>query len=129
MKKWLVGFIAALLVSAFCLPALYAVDAPADLVIKAPEGMAATQEPVKFSHKGHAAIDCKACHHKWDGKAAITKCASAGCHDATDPKDKTSDKSFYRAYHDMKSEKSCLGCHKAKQKGPTKCTDCHPKKS
>jgi hypothetical protein len=127
MKKTLfVGFLVAALFGLFCLPALYAADAPADLVIKAPEGMKATKAPVKFSHANHKQ-DCKVCHHKWDGAGNPKACASAGCHDSVDAKDKKSDKSFYRAYHDMKSAKSCLGCHKAEKKGPTKCTECHPK--
>lgn len=112
----LVGFIG--------LPMLQAVEAPADLTIQAPAGMTATKTPVKFSHKGHAKIDCKICHHKGE---ASQKCASAGCHDSTDPKDKTSEKSFYKAYHDMQSERSCIGCHKKEAKGPTKCPECHPK--
>ncbi len=127
MRKAFVTFLAsAALVGFVGLPMVHAVDAPADLTIKTPAGMTATQAEVAFSHKGHAKIDCKVCHHKGE---ATQKCASAGCHDSADPKDKTSDKSFYRAYHDMKSEKSCIGCHKKETKGPTKCPECHPKKA
>jgi len=107
------------------LPLLHAVDAPADMTLQAPQGLAATKSPVKFSHKGHAAIECKVCHHKGD---TPQKCTTAGCHDSTDAKDKTSEKSFYKAFHDFQSERSCLGCHKKQQKGPTKCLDCHPQK-
>ena len=126
MKKALLSCVmCAALVGFVGLPMVQAVDAPADGVIKAPAGFPATQSEVKFSHKGHAKTDCKVCHHKGE---ASQKCASAGCHDSTDPKDKTSEKSFYKAYHDMKSEKSCMGCHKKEAKGPTKCPECHPKK-
>jgi len=127
MKKALFMVLAcAALVGFVGLPMLQAVEAPADLTIQVPSGMTATQSPVKFSHKGHAKIDCKVCHHKGDGEK---KCASAGCHDSTDPKDKTSEKSFYKTYHDMKSDRSCIGCHKKEAKGPTKCPECHPKKA
>ncbi len=123
MKRTMfVGFMVAALVGLFCLPALYAANAPADLTIKAPEGMKATQPPVAFSHANHKQ-ECKVCHHK-DGDNPKA-CASAGCHDDTN--DKKGDKSFYRAYHDMKSQKSCVGCHKAEKKGPTKCAECHKK--
>ena len=126
MRKALVScLMCASLVGFVGLPMIHAADAPADGEIKAPAGFTATQSPVKFSHKGHAKVDCKVCHHKGE---ATQKCSSAGCHDSTDPKDKTSDKSFYRAFHDMKSEKSCMGCHKKEAKGPTKCPECHPKK-
>ena len=127
MKKALFTvFACAALVGFVGLPMLQAVEAPADMTIKVPAGMTATQAEVAFSHKGHAKIDCKVCHHKGE---ATQKCASAGCHDSTDPKDKTSEHSFYKAYHDMKSEKSCIGCHKKEAKGPTKCPECHPKKA
>ena len=127
MKKALFTVLAcAALVGFVGLPMLQAVEAPADLTIKAPAGMTATQPEVAFSHKGHAKIDCKVCHHKGE---ATQKCNAAGCHDSTDAKDKTSEKSFYKAFHDMKSERSCIGCHKKEAKGPTKCPECHPKKS
>jgi hypothetical protein len=118
--------VCAALVGFVSLPLLQAVEAPADMTIKAPAGLKATQAEVKFSHKGHAKIDCKVCHHKGE---ATQKCASAGCHDSTDAKDKTSEKSFYKAFHDRTSERSCLGCHKKEGKGPLKCPECHPKKS
>lgn len=108
------------------LPMLYAVNAPADMTITVPKGMTATKSPVAFSHKGHAAVECKVCHHKGD---TFKKCSSAGCHDSTDPKDKSSDKSFYRTFHNRQSERSCVGCHKKQGKGPIKCTECHPKKA
>ncbi len=125
MKKALFTVLACMALVGFVgLPLLQAVEAPADLTIKVPEGMKATKTEAKFSHKGHAKIDCKVCHHKGE---ANQKCASAGCHDSTDPKDKKSEHSFYRTFHDMQSERSCLGCHKKEGKGPTKCTECHPK--
>ena len=131
MKKTLViSLMCAALVCAFALPSLYAVDAPADMELHVPDGAKATKSPVPFSHKGHASLECKTCHHKWDGKGDIKGCASEGCH--TDMKDKRGDNSYYKAFHD-RSETSCMGCHKALKKakkdtGPTSCTQCHPKK-
>ena len=116
----------AILIGFVGLPLLHAVDAPADMTIEAPKDMATTQSPVTFSHQGHAKIDCKVCHHKGDTQQ---KCTSAGCHDSTDSKDKTSEKSFYKTFHAFNSDRSCVGCHKKEQKGPTKCLDCHPKKA
>lgn len=130
MRKVLfVSVVCAILVGFVGLPALQAVDAPkGPMDVTLPAGVTPTQEKCKFDHGGgHAKLECKACHHKEEG-GAIKKCAAAGCHDNPDPKDKTSEKSFYKAYHDMKSTHSCMGCHKAEGKGPAKCTDCHPKK-
>jgi hypothetical protein len=128
MKKALFTILACMALVGFVgLPMLQAVEAPADMKIKAPDGYdKVTQPEVAFSHKGHAKMDCKACHHKGE---ATQKCSAAGCHDSKDSKDKTSEHSFYKAFHDMKSEHSCIGCHKKEAKGPTKCPECHPKKA
>ncbi len=128
MKRTLITVLSCLaLVTMFYLPNLQATEAPADMTIKPIEGMKATKSPVAFSHKAHAATDCKVCHHKWDGSGEVKGCAAEGCH--TDAVDKKGEHSFYRAFHDMKSPNSCLGCHKANKgkAGPTKCNDCHPK--
>ena len=131
-KTLLICMVAAALVCAFALPSLYAVEAPGDMVLKAPAGTKMKKAPVDFSHKGHAAVDCTKCHHTWDGKAAVKKCSAEGCHVDTSKKGKKKPTSFYSAFH-AKSEISCVGCHKALKKakkatGPTKCGDCHPKK-
>lgn len=113
----------------------FAADPPADdYIVKAPAEFTATQAPVALSHTKHKAIECKGCHHEWDGKAPIGKCSAKGCHDSVDAADKTGDHSFYRAFHDAKSQHSCMGCHKAmkaeqKAAGPVVCTQCHPKKA
>lgn len=129
-KPFFVTVMAALLVGAFCLPALWAVDAPKGAMeLKVPAGATATKSPVKFSHEGagHKAADCKACHHK---EGADFKCSNKGCHDNVDPADKTSDKSFYMAFHKGDSAKSCVGCHKKAKEGgknaPIACNACHP---
>jgi hypothetical protein len=132
-KPFFVMLVCAALVGAFCLPALWAVEAPKDMVLKAPAGATMTKAPVKFSHASapHKAADCKACHHNWDGKSDKGfKCSDKGCHDNVDPADKTSEKSFYMAFHKGDSTKSCLGCHKKAKEGgknpPIACNACHP---
>ena len=97
-----------------CLTAFVAMaaDAPADgLKMNHMGGKA----PVVFNHSKHAATDCKECHHKWDGAAAIQSCAAAGCHDVMDKKDKT-EKSLYYVMHERKKAKqsTCLSCHAEK---------------
>lgn len=130
MKRLLLFFALALLGAMLVLP-LSAADAPKDpITMTIPAGGKATKPPVIFPHAKHAALDCKACHHKWDGKAKIQACKSAGCHD--DVADKKGDKSYYLAYHKPVTL-SCLGCHKSLEKekaakfGPTKCQGCHIK--
>jgi hypothetical protein len=130
-KPFVVMLLSAALVVAFCLPALWAADAPkGPMTLKAPAGAAMTKAPVKFDHGGPGhkpPVECKACHHK-EGKDF--KCSNAGCHDNLDPQDKTSDKSFYMAFHKGESTKSCVGCHKKAKEGgknaPIACNACHP---
>lgn len=130
MKKMvLVGFVSAVLMMAFILPNLYAVEPPGEMVLKVPEGIEATQSPVVFSHDSHSDLDCAACHHKLDEEPDDYSCVSAGCHD--DWEAKRGDASAYQAFHNFRSEHSCLGCHRVKaqageESGPAKCPDCHP---
>ncbi len=130
MKRTLLTcIVTAALVSVVGLFNLYAADAPDDLVLKVPLGAKATKHPVSFSHKGHAFIDCRTCHHMWDGNGEIKKCAAEGCHIDASQKGKKKPTSFYSAFH-AKAENSCVGCHKMlgkakKATGPTKCSDCH----
>ena len=103
-----------------------AADAPADMVLKAPEGMKATKAEVAFAHGKHAAeygIKCLTCHHKAADEASIKGCAIAGCHDQPGKKEANA---FYVAFHG-KSDSSCVGCHKTMAKGPKSCKECHPK--
>ena len=111
--------------------------APADVEIQ-------RSEKVDFPHGAHFDYNCKECHHKWDGKAAITGCQTSGCHDSSTSLLKTDPDQNYRyfknAYHDM-----CITCHKeitiANKKleesmknldkplpktGPIGCVGCHP---
>jgi len=102
---------------------------------------------VKFTHDKHAAavpagygVACGECHHGKDGKPLASLKAGDKvqscfeCHNkaekppAKDPAMSAEDykklqvEYFYGAIHE-----NCQGCHKAKGKGPVKCTECHPK--
>lgn len=126
-KAFLLSLLVATLVCAFALPNLFAATkAPAEMTLKAPEGMKAKKTPVAFPHAKHEAMykDCKTCHHKYSGSGDVQGCAAEGCHTSPSKKDELS---FYKAFHDKKSKNSCLGCHKAEKKGPKSCKDCHPK--
>jgi hypothetical protein len=124
------GLLAAAAVCLLALPNLQAADAPADMTLSVPEGAEATQAPVDFSHTKHSAVECTTCHHKWDETGDPQSCSDSGCHNNLEAK--RGDDSFYMAFHDRRSEQSCIGCHSAKGKageatGPKSCTKCHPK--
>ena len=115
-----------------------------NLVLEAPEGVEAQRSPVEFPHSQHFGINCKSCHHKWDGGAEFLSCGTAGCHDLAEaPKKGEPDPKF--RYYKNAYHKSCIGCHKtmkAENKrlemtqvplgeelprtGPTGCNKCHP---
>lgn len=99
----------ALLVLALSIPAFAAQPAaPADGL-----KMEATQKKVVvFNHTTHKELKCVQCHHMVEGKETFQKCASAGCHDNMDRKDK-SERGYYQAMHgkDGKNVKSCVACH------------------
>ncbi|MEW5775058.1 MAG: cytochrome c3 family protein [Thermodesulfobacteriota bacterium] len=98
----------AVVVCFFAVAALAAAKAPADGL-----KMAKTQKSVVFNHSTHKKVDCKDCHHEWDGAGAVKKCSDAGCHDVMDKADK-SVKSYYQAMHNKKAKVStCVSCHDA----------------
>ncbi len=96
-------------------------DPPSEVDFKRPEGAAATKfVGVKFNHELHMAEDCMLCHHTWDGASAVKSCSAKGCHD--DMKNRELANSYFRAFHDKHSKRSCVGCHtemndEAKKKG------------
>ena len=121
------------------------------IVIEPPESVDPKRSPVDFPHSTHfASVDCRTCHHKWQGTEIIKGCATTDCHDVTVSPTKSGkdgsnpDQSirYYKTgYHQM-----CIGCHKEikiqniqletsfkelKEKlppsGPTGCILCHPK--
>ncbi len=74
--------------------------------------------PVVFPHKKHTEmkIDCKVCHHKYEGKGEPRSCFT--CHKC----EKGEAPSAKKAFH-----KNCIKCHKKEKKGPRKCAQCHKK--
>lgn len=121
------------------------------IVIGPPESVEPKRSPVEFPHSRHfASVDCRTCHHTWQGTEIIKSCATSECHDVAVSPTKSEKGSvnpdlairYYKAaYHQM-----CIGCHKEikiqnKQleasfkelketltiPGPTSCIVCHPK--
>ncbi len=121
------------LLAVFVLPSLAAQPAtPAD-GIKLEKG---GKKVVVFNHSTHKDIKCTDCHHPVDGKEDFRSCATAGCHDILDKKDKSVN-SLYQAMHKAKGAKfnTCVACHvatagddKDKKKELAGCakSKCHP---
>jgi hypothetical protein len=114
-----------------------AVECPDDITINNEGWPKDKYEPAKLSHKKHVSeysVQCKDCHHVykdgknvWEEGQAVQKCSE--CHNVyklgKDLREASEDEkklSLYKAYHD-----NCKGCHKEKEKGPVKCTECHAK--
>jgi nitrate/TMAO reductase-like tetraheme cytochrome c subunit len=113
--------------------------------LKAPKQVQAKRSDVNFPHGRHFVIDCKSCHHKWEGQGQIKSCTTSGCHDGI--KSSTEDPSAKKySYYKKTFHEKCIGCHKLmkienrklemqytalKNKlpatGPTGCIECHPK--
>lgn len=128
-----------LIVGIFCMTAVLALpvlaaqpDVPAD-GIKMNKG---GKKEVIFNHSTHKDQACVDCHHPVDGKEDFRPCATAGCHDNLDPKDKSIN-SYHQIAHKKKDTKfqTCMSCHektagddKAKKKELTACakSKCHP---
>ncbi len=101
-----------------------------------PDGfvMQHTKQPVVFNHSTHSKGECVVCHHEVNGKADFQACATAGCHDVFDRKDKT-EKSYYNVMHGKNlAHEGCVSCHAkvagndpAKKKELTACKNsaCH----
>ena len=121
------------------------------IVIGPPESVEPKRSPVDFPHSTHfASVDCKTCHHKWQGTELIQGCTTTDCHDVAVSPTKSGKSGsnpdlairYYKtAYHQM-----CIGCHKeikiqniqleksykelketVTDPGPISCLQCHPK--
>lgn len=86
-----------------------------------------TRPPAQFAHDAHnekaGLSDCVVCHHggadgKQDKTASTEGTPCSECHKVKTAKGKGTD--LTHAYH-----KQCIGCHKAKGKGPVACGQCH----
>lgn len=121
------------------------------IVLEPPESVEPKRSPVEFPHSTHfASVDCRTCHHKWQGTEVITGCGTQDCHDLTVSPTKSGDdrsnpdlaiRYYKTGYHQL-----CIGCHKEIRAqnaqletshkelketltipGPTSCIQCHPK--
>ena len=121
------------------------------IVLEPPESVESKRSSVEFPHSTHfASVDCRTCHHKWQGTDIIKGCTTTDCHDVTVPPTGSGEgrsnpdlaKRYYKAgYHQL-----CIGCHKEIKAqniqlersnkalketltipGPTSCLQCHPK--
>jgi len=78
----------------------------------------ARMNAVAYNHKAHEENNntCRVCHH-----ASLDKCSK--CHTLSGSKDGNYVK-LEKAFHQIGSDKSCLGCHELKQQD-SKCSGCH----
>lgn len=133
MRKFLFTLAVMALAGLFASTMAFAATAPSsDVTINKITG-SDKYETIMFSHSGHAAVECNACHHTWDGSGDVKSCTADGCHTNADAMVKKGAESLYAAFHARKSTHSCVGCHAAKKKaseahGPTSCTKCHAMK-
>ena len=121
------------------------------IVLGAPESVEPKRSAVDFPHSTHfASVDCRTCHHTWQGTEIIKGCTTTDCHDVTVSPTKsgegTSNPDLAIRYYKTGYHQMCIGCHKEikiqnkqletsykelKEKlppfGPTGCIQCHPK--
>jgi len=114
----MVGFV--LMVSALAFNA----TAGDDIVI---DDCANKQAAVNFPHKAHEAVTkCGTCHHTQADLAEGGEGQScADCH--VNPEDPATLDCAQMSMSKNPFHKMCVSCHKTEKKGPSKCTECHPK--
>jgi len=106
MKKLLILLTATILVSSIATIVVAVTTGPEEIKYTPKMGT------VTFNHSAHQnQADCVTCHHTGD----YAQCKSCHGVDPNAPKAKN-------AYH-----QSCKDCHKEREKGPTKCKECHIK--
>ena len=83
--------------------------------------------PVVFPHKAHEGVGpCSTCHHTQPDLEAGGEGQKCGdCHNS--PEDAATPSCGQMSMTKNHYHINCVGCHKAEEKGPTKCNDCHPK--
>ena len=112
-----VCFLAGCCLLSLCAAAFAAPPSPPDK----PSEMNWTRRPVPFSHQTHfegladrgsPEAVCVLCHHPVESGDVYLTCATEGCHDDLNPKDK-SVRSYFQATHKKKKETlySCVSCH------------------
>jgi hypothetical protein len=115
MKRIIVPMLMAALALLFAAPAFVAEMACPDSLVMDHYKADTNNLKVEFNHSTHLDYACTECHHTWDeaGGEDPKSCASPGCHDAMDKRDKT-EHSYYKAIHNMRAEEiqSCVSCHR-----------------
>lgn len=92
-------------------------DMPKVLIIDKAQ---AKKPPVTLSHDKHGdEFGCQACHHIETADAEPESCFNCHGKDPNIP-DPSVSSTKENPFHI-----TCLGCHKEKGKGPTKCGECH----
>jgi hypothetical protein len=95
-------------------------------VIKFKPPWKAKKKFLPFHHKLHSVKygvkKCQDCHHTWKGSGPIKKCFACHKKTAADSQKLAKGVTAFKAFHN-----SCKKCHQKMKKGPTKCSQCHPK--
>ena len=102
-------------------------DAPDEIVIDA---AMVKRAAVVFPHKLHweNVESCETCHHQSEGLTAESEVeveSCANCH--LDPEEAETPSMRELSLKKNPYHILCVDCHKAEEKGPTKCDECHPK--
>lgn len=116
------------------------------ITLEAPDDVDAQRSEVEFPHSAHFDLNCKVCHHTWDGESPILSCSTSECHDLTEVPEKGFEAGDAVRYYKSAYHSACIGCHKEikvrnktleksmaslnmelQRTGPTGCIECHPK--
>lgn len=84
---------------------------------------------VTFNHASHKEVKCRTCHHHGLPGNRYASCSEGQCHAIKGPRRRETD-SLFMAFHDLKSDHSCRGCHAThaltrERKGFIGCQPCH----
>jgi hypothetical protein len=87
------------------------------IVIEPPESVEAVRSAVEFPHSRHfISLDCKSCHHTWEGPEKIKTCTTSECHEITVSPTKSAkgkiDPNIAILYYKTAYHQMCIGCHK-----------------
>jgi hypothetical protein len=89
----------------------------------------AKRSAVEFPHAAHFEVaECSSCHHTQEGLSKDSTEQGIACGECHNEPEKAGTP----ACGEMSLKKNqyhinCVSCHKEKDAGPTKCSECHPK--
>jgi hypothetical protein len=129
MKRTLTVFfvVCAFAVATVAMAAVYSTPGgKVDEVIHFKPPWKAKKKFLPFHHKLHSVKygvkKCQECHHTWKGSGPIQKCFACHLKTAEASQKLAKGVTAFKAFHNK-----CKKCHQTMKKGPTKCTQCHPK--